>query len=248
MEHNTINTQTKQNNINNNETICDNTDESNKNCNKKIYFDKLFPKLNNVNIQNLLIDYESISYITTPSESRLVANIIATKISQYKPPKECNIIDATAGVGGDSIMFCTTFGSVISIELDRQKYEYLKHNLDQYNFKNVNVLNGDSIIIIPKLQFVDIIYIDPPWGGKSYKTKENLRLTMGNVFIETFVQTCFNENFTSSPPKIIVLKLPKNYDLKILYETLNDIFDIYLYNLKKINILLIEKKQTLDKN
>jgi len=210
--------------------------------NKKIYLEKLFPRLRGVNLQNLSIDYESISYITTPSESKLIADIIATKISMYKPPKECNIVDATGGVGGDSIMLCATFGSVISIELDQLRYSYLKHNLEQYNFKNVTPINGDSVAIIPKLQFIDVIYIDPPWGGKNYKSKENLRLALGDVLIETFVEKCFDKNITMCFPKIIALKLPKNYDLKILYEILNVRFDIYLYELKKLNILLIENK------
>ena len=37
---------------------------------KKIYLDKLFPKLNNANIQKLMIDHETVSYITTPFESK----------------------------------------------------------------------------------------------------------------------------------------------------------------------------------
>jgi predicted RNA methylase len=210
--------------------------------NKKIHVEKLFPKINGVNLQHLIIDYESVSYITTPNESKKISDIIAQKMVQYKPIKECNVVDATAGVGGDSIMLCSIFGSVISIEMNHLRYAFLKHNLEQYNFKNVTPINGDSLIIVPKLQFIDVIYVDPPWGGKNYKMKENLRLMLGDIYIETFVENCFNKNIMMFSPKLIVLKLPKNYDLKSLFEILGSQFDIYLYELKKINILLIEKK------
>lgn len=208
-----------------------------------IYIDKLFPKINGVLLNNLLIDYESISYITTPYESKKILDIISKHISKYKQPKESNIVDATGGVGGDSISFCTIFSSVISIELDSKRYGYLKHNLEQYNFKNYTIINGDSNIIIPKLQYIDVIYIDPPWGGKCYKTKDNLRLSLGDINIEMFILNCYNNEITISSLKVITLKLPKNYDLKYLFEMLNEKFDIYLYELKKINIIIIEKKE-----
>jgi len=218
--------------LENNSDVCD--------ISKKIYYDKLFPKINNVVLQNLQIDFESISYITTPTEAKKISDIISKHIIKFKSPKESVIIDATGGAGGDTIMFCSIFGSVISIELDEQRYSYLKHNVDQYNFKNITAINGDSTVIIPKLQFVDVIYIDPPWGGKDYKSKDKLRFMFGSEEIETFITKCFTSDNMISHPKLIALKMPKNYDLKYLYQILHNNFDIYLYELKKINILIIE--------
>jgi len=210
--------------------------------NKKIYLDKLFPKINGVNIHNLLIDNETVSYITTPSESKKISDIIIKHVIKYKPIKESTIVDATGGAGGDTISFCNYFGSVISIELDNTRFEFLKHNLDEYQYKNITTINGDSTIIIPKLSYVDAIYVDPPWGGKDYKIKENLRLSIGNVGLEAFVMNSFDKEHTISPPHVIALKLPKNYDIKFLFEMLSEKLDIYLYELKKINILIVEKK------
>lgn len=209
------------------------------NISKKIYLDRLFPKINNANIQNLLIDVDSVSYITTPIESKKIAEIISNHMSKYKTSNECVIVDGTAGVGGDSIMLSTMFEKVISIEIDQQRFEYLKHNIKEYGIKNIFVLNGNSTDIIPKLSNVDVIYVDPPWGGKNYKLKKYLRLNIGNVSIENFVELCFS---MISFPKIIAFKLPKNYDLKYMYLQLNTNYNIYLYQLKKINMILIEKK------
>jgi len=220
------------NNINN---ICETT--------KKIYLDKLFPKINGVSINNLKIDVESISYITTPHESKKITDIITKHISNFKNPKNSVIVDATGGVGGDTIMFATQFGSVISIEIEIDRYNLLKHNVDEYKFNNVIVINGDSLIIIPKLPHIDVIYIDPPWGGKDYKMKENLRLLLGTTELETFILNSFNPEIMICVPKLMTLKMPKNYDLKYLYKKISHIFDIYLYQLKKINILVVEKKR-----
>lgn len=219
------------------------SDDKNKKNRKKIY--KLFPKFNDVILNNLKIDDESISYITNPYDSKKIINIIIKHVSNnVQCNEQCNentIVDCTAGVGGDTIMFCKTFRSVISIELNEMRCELLKHNLKEYGLKNVTVLNGDSSIIIKKIQNVDIIYIDPPWGGKEYKTKENIRLLLSDIQLETFISNCFDEEKMTSIPKILVLKMPKNYDIKYLFDTLHDNFDIYVYKLRKLNILILEK-------
>jgi 16S rRNA G966 N2-methylase RsmD len=209
---------------------------------QKIYFDKLFPKFDGVNVQNLKIDHESVSYITVPSESKKISEIIINHIKKYKPINEATIVDATAGVGGDTIMLCQNFGSVISIELDPGRVECLNHNLTQYKLTNCITMNGNSCDIIPKLPYSDAIYFDVPWGGSDYKTKINLRLTLGDIPLEVLILNCFDSNITKSLPKIVISKLPTNYDLEHLYKMLSPNLDIYLYKLRKLNIIVIEKK------
>lgn len=207
----------------------------------KIYFDRLFPKMNGINLNNMLIDYDSISFITVPVESKKISDIISRHLSKYISPKNATMVDATAGVGGDTFSFANDFQNVISIELNSDRCELLKHNVNQYDYKNVTILNGDSTIIIPKLNIIDTIYVDPPWGGKEYKLKDNLRLSIGSLTIEDFIINCFNKDITNCFPKVVALKLPKNYDIKFLFEKLSEKFDIYMYQLKKINVFLIEE-------
>lgn len=209
---------------------------------QNIRFDKLFPRFNEyICFKNLKIDNESIHYITTPLEAKKICGIILKHLTKFKPIDQSTIVDGTGGVGGDTIMFCSMFERVISIELLKERYEMLKHNINQYKFTNATIMNGNSTDIIPNLGSIDVIYIDPPWGGSSYKEKELLRLNLGNFPIEQFVKNCFN---LITSPKIIVIKLPKNYDLEYLFNCLNDMCDIYLYELNKMNILAIEKKQS----
>lgn len=215
----------------------------------KIHKDRLFPKLNGVNLQSLKINIDCVSFVTPPNDAKRIADIAIKHIKKYKSSmKDVTIVDATACVGGDTITLCSTFGKVIGIEIDVSRYENLVHNIQQYKFLNVELLNGDSTTIIPKLPNIDIITIDVPWGGKDYKFKQNLRLNFGNYSIEQFILNCFDKQITICQPKLFISKMPKNYDIEHLYTILSPDFDITLYELKKMNIITIEKKQTQQNN
>lgn len=246
---------------------------------RKIQYHRLFPKINNINLNTLKIDDESVSYITIPNDSKRIISIISNHLINYKNINNCIIADITAGVGGDSINFCNNFKYVISIELDIMRYNCLKHNINVYGFTNSTILNGNSIELITNIPFFDIIYIDPPWGGRDYKNKEKLTLKIGCYYLEHFILKCFNlnkvinffekkneyyntsenvfdntsdivcnDNCYQCIPKIIVMKLPKNYDLKFMYTVLSSHLDIYLYEMNKINIIIIEKKDICENN
>lgn len=206
-----------------------------------IYYHKLFPKLNGVILKNLLIDDESISYITTPSEANKIATIIEAHTNKYKPNCEISIIDGTGGVGGDTIAFCSKFGNIISIEENSDRSKLLSHNIQQYAFKNITIINGDSSLIIPKILDIDVIYIDPPWGGKDYKKKDKLRLNFGKFTIEDFIINCFCNDDIITKPLIFGLKMPKNYDIEYFNDKISPICNIYLYELEKINIIILEQ-------
>lgn len=212
---------------------------------KKIIIDKLFSFANKDITHKLQIDSESMSYITIPTDTKKINMIIEKHMKPYCPIKDSTIVDGTGGAGGDTIAFGHNFNNVISIELDIQRYEYLKNNVNAYNYKNVHVMNGDCTVIIPKLRNIDIIYMDPPWGGKHYKEKSDLRLELSDMNIESVIKLFFDPVQMSSVPHIIVLKLPKNYDLKYLFETLNSDtstkYDICFYEIRKILIVVIEK-------
>lgn len=210
----------------------------------KIYKDKLFPKFNGVNLQSLKIDHDCVSFVTPHNDAKKITEIVLKHMKKYKIfPKNTTVVDATACVGGDSIMLCHVFGKVVSIELDTQRYNNLVHNLNQYKFNNAITVNGDSTIIIQKLPIIDIIFVDVPWGGKDYKFKDKLRLNFGNISLEQFILNCFDAEIMKSLPKIIISKMPKNYDMQYFYTTLSPELEITLYELKKMNIMIIENKK-----
>ena len=210
---------------------------------KRIFYDKLFPKKEGVKLQDLLIDEESISYITTPYDSEKIGLLIAQYMEKKFNLNEKNItiVDASACVGGDTITFCYMFGIVIPIEINKLRFSYLLNNLKVYNIKNAYPVLGDSNKIIPDIQpTIDIIFLDPPWGGRGYKDFDKLELTFGNSDLDVAIK-----NFFIKKPelKLIVLKLPKNYNMEKLKEKLGNSFQITIYDfLKKMNIVMINKQ------
>ena len=50
---------------------------------------------------------------------------------------------------------------------------------------NFNVINGDFLELIknPLFTYADIIFMDPPWGGMTYKSKTDIRLKLSGLFM-----------------------------------------------------------------
>ena len=192
-----------------------------------------------------MIDRESISYITTPHNAITIGWIIRLNLGDDIGPQEVTILDATSGVGGDTIVFGRSFGKVIGCELDEKRFNMLKNNVSIYNLQNVKVFNEDCLKLIFDLNFLDVVYMDPPWGGKTYKDENSLRLSIGDRSIESIVVDLLDSKKSKSASKLreIVFKLPKNYDLKYLYdETRNTAKNttLLMYELEKMLILVFK--------
>lgn len=200
----------------------------------------LFPTLSDEEKFNLLkIDIPSITYISYQRNADLITNLIIKNMKSINlTPSESIITDATGGVGGNTLSFAPKFKLVNAIEIDKTRSEYLKNNVDVYNYTNVNVINGDSVEEIKKIKNHDIIIIDPPWGGSDYKKFKTLRLKMSETELENLCLDIFNPTKMAKVPKMIALKLPLNYDVKYLYYKLHK-YKIKKYILKKMLILII---------
>lgn len=236
---------------------------------KKIIKTKLFPfpefnksDINNDNFTNkdiltestafnkldfynsLMIDNDSVSYISTPDDAKLITKIICQHcILIGSDSQNMTITDTTAGVGGNVISFSKYFNFVNAIELDAYRYKCLINNINVYKLENILTYCDDSLNLINKLPNQNVIFIDPPWGGKNYKKNTNIRLKLNNTYIEDICINLFNEEITKSTPEIICFKLPKNYDLKTLYTEINknNDFKIFCYDLNKMFIIIIHK-------
>lgn len=192
---------------------------------------RIFPDLQNNQYAKLKIDNKSLSYISNKDHARLITKIILEKLEEMKiSNNNLTITDATGGTGGNTISFGKSFENVNSVEIDPLRASYLRNNIGLYDLDNVRVINDDYTKLNLKQ---DILFVDPPWGGSSYKEYVNLRLTLGTRSIE---EVCNN---VGTDTKLIVLKLPTNYDIN--YLTGKIIFKkISVVNIKKMLIVLIE--------
>lgn len=197
----------------------------------QLQIDQYFPKHANLNYNYLKIDTVSKYSITLPKKADTISEIIK---------KYCNIsdrqiiiTDATAGVGGNVLSFCKYNYYVNAIEIENERFNYLKHNINEYKFNGiVKLYNNDYIDIYDKL-VQDVIFMDPPWGGMDYKKTEDITLKLGNLEIEDLCNLINDKKLA----KLTVLKLPFNYNLNYIKRKIQQTFTIY--RLKNILLVLI---------
>lgn len=208
---------------------------------KRIIKNKLFPSNGDISIWNkLLIDDETVSYISLPEDAEKITKILLSYCKNINlDPSEITITDATAGAGGNVLSFSKSFKNVNAIEIDAKRYQFLTNNIDVYKITNVNHYCDDCLNLVYKL-YHDIVFVDPPWGGKDYKEKCDLRLKISSYNIESICLKIIDNMYSKFIPKFIALKLPKNYDLKYLYDNLNiGNTTIFLHNLGKMFLVII---------
>ena len=76
----------------------------------------------------------------------------------------------------------------------------------------------------------DIIVLDPPWGGPNYFKQYNIKLYLNNIDIGII------SNFLFSKCKILILKVPFNFDFSNYFKN-NINWKIRIVNDGKITIL-----------
>jgi 16S rRNA G966 N2-methylase RsmD len=200
---------------------------------------RLFPYLKNKELcSKLLIDDDSVHYISIREYAEKISDIIRIHTEMLNIKKEDIVItDTTAGVGGDTISFSKNFKHVYSIEIDKVRSEYLENNIDVYECTNITIFNDDCLNIVNTIEDHNVIFCDPPWG-LDYKKYTNLRLSLGDLSIESLCLKLMDLNYMKKVPEIIVLKLPKNYDIVHFYKSLPN-HNMYYYDLRKMLILVI---------
>jgi predicted RNA methylase len=197
----------------------------------KLPIDQYFPIKHNLNYNDLKIDDIGKYSITLPRKADAITKLILTYIKSTSIAEHVTITDATAGVGGNVLSFCKYGINVNAVELDTERFEYLKHNVSKYEY-NVNLYNNNYLDIYETIK-QDIIFIDPPWGGPEYKKSDEIILSLNDISLEDIC----NNIFIKKLAKLTVLKLPYNYNLNHMKNKILCPFNIY--NLKNILMIFI---------
>ncbi|GAB1605317.1 trimethylguanosine synthase-like isoform X2 [Argonauta hians] len=98
-------------------------------------------------------------------------SVCPEKIAEHVAERcRCDVIvDGFCGVGGNCIQFAFTCQHVIAIDLDPVKVDYARHNARLYGVSDrIEFIVGDFLKVAPHLNCVDVVYLDPPWGGPNY--------------------------------------------------------------------------------
>jgi len=164
----------------------------------------MFPEKDGIDYSLLQITPEGEYSMTRRADGRKLLARISSIVGKTQNK---SITDLTGNVGGDTILFGMHFEQVTSIEIQEDNYNVLKNNVEVFQLPNVQVLHGDSIEIFKWK--TDVVYIDPPWGGPEYKSKENLDVFLGNKRIDEYLRDILIKSWR---PNYIFIKLPRNYN------------------------------------
>jgi 16S rRNA G966 N2-methylase RsmD len=176
-----------------------------------------------MNYKNLKFDTEGGYSLTYQKDANTISQLIKTTFGDVK------ILDATAGLGGNSISFGLHFSNVISIEINKERCNLLKENLEIFNLKNT-IICGDFLEHINSIDnMYDLVFVDPPWGGPLYKLKKTVNIVINNITLSNITKKFLDNN------KIVVLKLPFNYDINEFKDFNHNIINIRNYLIIIVN-------------
>ena len=131
-----------------------------------------------------------------------------------------HIIDATAHIGVDTVHFAKMFptATIESFEVNKQTFDLLVKNVDTFKLKSKIHPHHASFIDANLEHKSSFIYIDAPWGGKSYK---DIQMGEFELYLDAInIKEISRRLIVSGKTDTVVLKVPRNYrfdDLKTTY-------------------------------
>lgn len=188
------------------------------------------------NKKQLQITDKGIYSISKPYLSQWICNIILNNIDNSKEfiKENITLTDGTAGIGGDLIYFSKYFKKVNGIELNKTHFEVLKNNIKEVlNIENVDLFQDNYCNIYNKLEN-DIVYLDPPWGGKNIYKKKDVMLYLGNDKIFNIIN-----NLHEIKIKYIFLKIPHNFNYYLFLHKIK-YSEVRIFKNKKVWLLMIK--------
>jgi len=140
------------------------------------------------------------------SKPELAKWIVKIMINNLENIDKLIITDATSGMGGDTIYFAKYFKGVNAVEINITHFNILKHNLSNVlGIKNIKYYNVDYNIIHDELEN-DVVYIDPPWGGKNISKIKDIMLSLSGIKIYILINKLYKKKVAN-----IFLKIPHNF-------------------------------------
>ena len=168
--------------------------------------------------KKILLDDVSKYSITLPDKAQTISEVTKKNYQLVFPDDDLSnitITDAMACVGGNTLSFSNFFNKVIANEINTTRYQYLVHNMKEYNRDNIVFYNDNYLNLMNKLE-QQIVFIDPPWGGPIYKSQYKMEIVLQDeAEKETNMYEMVNILFeNNSGTKMIIFKLPINHNIE----------------------------------
>uniref|UniRef100_A0A6C0KD38 Methyltransferase n=1 Tax=viral metagenome TaxID=1070528 RepID=A0A6C0KD38_9ZZZZ len=129
------------------------------------------------------------------------------------------VLETCAGVGADTVILARMEAQVVSFEPDAERYRMAQLNIKNFvpGKKSVTVIRTNCILDKSLTNKCDVVFVDAPWGGKSYKKWIRIKeLFVGNWELGDIAWKLLEGRKRDLK---LVYKLPPNYDYKTLLDT-----------------------------
>ena len=168
---------------------------------------QLFPGLS-----GLRGDYEGMYSLTPNRESLQMAEILSDICWRILrcPASQIDMVDGTAGIGGNTFGFARLFRTIHAIEVDVKRVALLRHNVAiACSQKNVQCHHGSILDLCTPFP---LIFLDPPWGGCQYYRTKLLQLQLGGVALPSLMNR-WAVRSNRYRPTVVGVKVPRNFAL-----------------------------------
>jgi len=178
-----------------------------------------FPQEKRYILKQLHYDHVSLYSVTRQD----IAHDMAVELhALVAPDKSCILLDTTACIGGNTLAFSRLFHQVYAVEINAQRYGMLVHNMSLFDRKNINFLHMNSLEYLRTIPsspspFFDVIFMDPPWGGRDYHDKLYVDIELDGLpvfdIMKEWKEKCL----------YLAMKLPLNFNMESLRDFRNHI-------------------------
>ena len=166
-----------------------------------------------------------------------ITQILAESVRVYLGTTPSHVVDCLAGVGGNTVSFADTFRWVTAIEYNDRRFRILaQHTARLPNVIRHRVDLRRMIRICGRKSRV--FFLDPPWGGQSYKATAALHLSVGTTPLTDIVRQLWAGGAHS--PKLVAVKVPANFALDHFRASTRDFAEeLHLCQLPKMQLLVL---------
>lgn len=147
---------------------------------------------------DFFVPYKCKSIYSTRNQAEQITSIIKNYV-----PNNCIITDATACIGGNSVLFADHFKFVNCVEINSDTVDILKYNMNNYKNK---IVYSCSYNIVKYTLRQDVVFMDPPWGGSIYKTQKKIDLLLDNINVFDIIDSIYNHC------NLVAIKVPNNFN------------------------------------
>ena len=122
------------------------------------------------------------------------------------------MIDATAHIGCDTVFLAKYYKitSGVSFEICERVYRLLSENISRADLDHiVKPTLGSCVDGIDSLtRKYDLLYLDPPWGGRNYRSEVKMNLSLDDIPVTTLIHRWLKDERC----EVLLYKTPLNID------------------------------------